>query len=88
MFVDSPSALFNLERFRGQGIEHLVVNRGNAGLGTVSICLICVALVTTMDMLGTFMTICHMCISHMVTVIISVRLLFIVPGRVSLWWGP
>jgi len=41
-----------------------------------------------MDMLGTFMTICHMCTSHMVTVIISVRLLFIVPGRVSLWWGP
>ena len=38
-------------------------------------------------MLGMFMTICHMCISHMVTVIISVRLLFLVLGRVSLWWG-
>ena len=48
MFVDSPSAIFNLDGLRGQGIEHLVVNRGNAGLGTVSICLICVALVTTM----------------------------------------
>jgi hypothetical protein len=65
----------------------MVVNRGNDGLGTVSICLICVALVTTMDMVGMFMTICHMCISHMVTVIISVRLLFLVLGRVSLWWG-
>jgi uncharacterized protein (DUF983 family) len=65
----------------------LVVNRGKAGLGTVIICLICVAPATTMDMLGMFMTICHMCISHMVTVIISVRLLFLVLGRVSLWWG-
>jgi hypothetical protein len=60
MCVDSPSAIFNLERFGGQWVEHVVVNRGNAGLGTVSTCLICVVLVlstrclylTTMDMLG------------------------------------
>jgi hypothetical protein len=45
MCVDSPSTHFNLERFTGQGIEHLVVNWGNAGLGTGSIFLICVALV-------------------------------------------
>ncbi len=74
----------------------MVVNRGNAGLGTVSICLICVALVLNtrclslmhMDMLGMSMSICHMCILHMFTVIISVRLLFLVLGRVTLWWGP
>jgi hypothetical protein len=35
MGVDSPSAIFNLERVRGQQIEHVVVNRGNAGLGHV-----------------------------------------------------
>jgi hypothetical protein len=37
MCVDSPSAKFNLERFRGLRIEHVVVNRRNAGVGTVSI---------------------------------------------------
>jgi hypothetical protein len=45
MCVDSPSTRFNFERIRELGIEHLVVNWWNAGLGTVSICLICVALV-------------------------------------------
>ena len=89
MCVDSPSAIFNLERFRGQWVEHVVVNRGNAGLGTVSICLICVALVlstrclyllTTMDMLGMSISICHMCILRMFTGIISVRLLCLVLG--------
>jgi hypothetical protein len=45
MCVDSPSTQFHLARFRGQGIENLVVNRGNAGVGTGSIFLMCVALV-------------------------------------------
>ena len=88
MCVDSPSAIFNLERFGGQWVEHVVVNRGNAGLGTVSTCLICVVLVlstrclylTTMDMLGMSISICHMCILRMFTGIISVRLLCLVLG--------
>ena len=42
-----------------------------------------------MDMLGMCMSICHMCILCMFTVInnISVRLVFLVLGRVTLVWG-